>query len=55
MSEKQSKIITTFSQIKTKRKEKIINRNIINFFNISGCVASITFTVIFQAWIWAGS
>ncbi len=49
MSEKQSKIITTFSQIKTKKKEKIINRNIINFFNISYCFAIITFTIIFPA------
>lgn len=48
MSEIQSKIITTIPQIKTKKKEKAIKRNIFIFFKISHCLQRITFIVIFE-------
>ncbi len=48
MSEIQSKIMTTFLQIKTKKKEKAIKRKIFNFFKISSCLPEIIFIVIFE-------
>jgi len=48
LSEIQSKIITTFPQIKTKKKEKAIKRKNFIFFKISYCLLEITFIVIFE-------
>jgi len=45
---KQSKIMTTFSQIKTKKKEKIIIRKIFIFFKISILFEINTFIYIFE-------
>jgi hypothetical protein len=48
LSEIQSKIMTTFHEIKTKKKEKVIKRNNFIFFKIFNCLQEITFIVIFE-------
>jgi len=45
---KQSKNITTFSDIKTKKKENVTKRKIFIFFKNSDCLPGITIIVIFD-------
>ncbi|HCM60861.1 MAG TPA: hypothetical protein DIS74_10935 [Bacteroidales bacterium] len=48
MSEKQGKIRTSFRQFKTKKKEKITNRNILIFFKSLFFLFYFTFVFIFE-------